>query len=323
MEEAEPLVVRAVARPVDVEDRDDQAGLVGLASDRDVAWMYSEVILGWAKTAIRPSRGMSRPTEIMFVASATSTLLRLAERRGRARPWSSATSVVLYARGQLLRLRSGSRGRRTASRSRPSRRRLPYWFRRLRHLVLDQPARPAQLAQAVEVAEHRHVRVGRIVGDRACRRSPGRAWPRPTSAPGRSCSRTRFGAAALGGDAQVQPGRLLARVTVTAKNESRRSGPGGGKIWTDAGRRAPGSARSARRTVAVEETILGPRPLRVAAQRWSIAVSYRPAIVPSGPEIRCSSSWMIRSGGGQIGIQLDPLARRRNRPESPRLACSS
>ena len=32
-------------------------------------------------------------------------------------------------------------------------------------------------------------------------------------------------------------------------------------------------------------------------QSWSMAVSYRPTSVPSGPLIRCSSSWMIRSGG--------------------------
>ena len=48
----------------------------------------------------------------------------------------------------------------------------------------------------------------------------------------------------------------------------------------------------ARRTVAVEATILGrtrcPPPCRVASA--SIAASYKPAIVPSGPEIRCNSS---------------------------------
>ena len=27
-------------------------------------------------------------------------------------------------------------------------------------------------------------------------------------------------------------------------------------------------------------------------------ISYTPATVPSGPEIRCNSSWMIKSGGG-------------------------
>jgi hypothetical protein len=40
---------------------------------RLVAWMYSEDILGCPATTIRPRRTMSRPTEIMFVASATST----------------------------------------------------------------------------------------------------------------------------------------------------------------------------------------------------------------------------------------------------------
>ena len=49
---------------------------------------------------------------------------------------------------------------------------------------------------------------------------------------------------------------------------------------------------TARRTVAVEATIFGriSWPSRLTAQSSSKAASYNPTIVPSGPEIRCSSS---------------------------------
>ena len=61
---------------------------------RLVAWMYSALVLGWPKTTISPSRVMSRPTEIMFVARATST--RSFSRNGRAsRRLASATLSVL------------------------------------------------------------------------------------------------------------------------------------------------------------------------------------------------------------------------------------
>ena len=58
-------------------------------------------------------------------------------------------------------------------------------------------------------------------------------------------------------------------------------------------RRSPWAARAARRP-----------PRRPDS---STAVSYRPTSVPSGPLIRCSSSWMIRSGGrsGPAGLRPD------------------
>ncbi len=96
VEEAEALVVRAVARAVDVEDRDDQARLVRAATHALVAWMYSEVVFGWPNTAIRPSRGMSRPTEIMFVASATSTRSGFVGTARFSASLASATLSVLY-----------------------------------------------------------------------------------------------------------------------------------------------------------------------------------------------------------------------------------
>ena len=57
------------------------------------------------------------------------------------------------------------------------------------------------------------------------------------------------------------------------------------------------------RTVAVEATIFG--RTRDVPLVWlsldcthsaSMTVSYRPTIVPSGPDIRCSSSWITSSG---------------------------
>ena len=47
--------------------------------------------------------------------------------------------------------------------------------------------------------------------------------------------------------------------------------------------------------VAVDPIILA-LPLEFL-QNSSIAISYKPIIEPSGPEIRWSSSWIIRSGG--------------------------
>ena len=91
---------------------------------------------------------------------------------------------------------------------------------------------------------------------------------------------------------------------------SRRSGPGGGKTSTPDRANSARICSSARRTVAVDATIFGRTvcPSTFASHSASIAVSYSPAIVPSGPEIRCSSSWMIRSGGGSGVGQLLPDA---------------
>ena len=67
----ERLVVRQVARPRPVVDR-DRPGPGAARPTRLVAWMYSLVLFGWPATTIAPSRGTSTPTEIMFVASSTS-----------------------------------------------------------------------------------------------------------------------------------------------------------------------------------------------------------------------------------------------------------
>lgn len=77
----------------------------------------------------------------------------------------------------------------------------------------------------------------------------------------------------------------------TANQESRASSPAGGNWETLRSNSAlPWSA--ARRMVAVEAMTFG------RSERRSTAVSYRPVSVPRGPEMRCSSSWTISSGGG-------------------------
>jgi hypothetical protein len=85
-----------------------------------------------------------------------------------------------------------------------------------------------------------------------------------------------------------------------AKKESDRSGAGGGKIAVRERSNSAWICVCARRTVAVEATSFGRIlfPSTSRQQSVSSAVSYSPAIEPSGPEIRCNWSWMIRSGGG-------------------------
>ena len=70
----EPLVVRPVARLVDIQDGHDQAGPLVVAAD---AAGRLDVLGAGLRAGRRPpsspSRMMSRPTEIMLVAMATST----------------------------------------------------------------------------------------------------------------------------------------------------------------------------------------------------------------------------------------------------------
>ena len=116
------------------------------------------------------------------------------------------------------------------------------------------------------------------------------------STPGRHGTRTRAGAS---------PQRLCRSIPGTSARRLRKTSSDRGRtnsawIWS-----------WARRTVAVEATILG-RTWRLSISRThrpSIAASYRPAIVPSGPAIRCSSSWMTRSGGGQGRRESSAAAR--------------
>ena len=55
-------------------------------------------------------------------------------------------------------------------------------------------------------------------------------------------------------------------------------------------------------TVAVDAIIFGLIPSR--SHNASIAVSYKPTSVPNGPEIKCSSSCIINSGGGSDVFML-------------------
>ena len=110
---------------------------------------------------------------------------------------------------------------------------LPVLGQSARQLILDQSPRAAQLAKAVEIAEHRHVGIGRIVEIR-----------RPSALLVEAVSRRHdgqvrlqenpFRTSPLGRHAQVEPAPGWWRPsTVIAKNESLRFGPGGGKICTD------------------------------------------------------------------------------------------
>ena len=77
------------------------------------------------------------------------------------------------------------------------------------------------------------------------------------------------------------------------------SRPGGGNTSVRRSNSAP-ICRGARRTVAVDATTFGRDRFPCASSQVasrSTADSYSPTSEPSGPAIRCSSSWMIRSGG--------------------------
>ena len=96
-----------------------------------------------------------------------------------------------------------------------------------------------------------------------------------------------------------RPGLSSETGTSREKNVSAASSTCGGKML------APRPYRlrtwsAALRTVAVEATISGFTGAPEAVRQLditSIAISNRPTVVPSAPVMRCSSSWMIRSGG--------------------------
>ena len=82
------------------------------------------------------------------------------------------------------------------------------------------------------------------------------------------------------------------------KNVSAMSSTGGGNTARSRAK-SPRTCSGARLVVAVEATIFGPVSTSPVGQPHSssTAASNSPTVVPSAPEIRCSSSWMIRSGG--------------------------
>ena len=96
-----------------------------------------------------------------------------------------------------------------------------------------------------------------------------------------------------------RPGCCCETSSSREKNVRPASSTGGGKIVTS----RPYSARTcsgAFRAVAVEATSSGragePDAVRQVVSA-SMATSNSPTVVPSAPVMRCSSSWMIRSGG--------------------------
>ena len=75
-----PFVVRSVSRLVNVEQGYNQPWpSCSSRPTRLVAWMYSALCLWLAKRDHQPSRWMSRPTQIIFVAIATIDMLRIIE----------------------------------------------------------------------------------------------------------------------------------------------------------------------------------------------------------------------------------------------------
>ncbi len=160
---AEPLVVRAVARLVDVEQRHDQPGRVVGRPTRLVAWMYSAAVFGCPSTTIRPSRGMSRPDRDHVrreraVDAVLSRRTSVPSRRRASATLSVGTREVSSTTSEKF-LRSWNSPRCFAD---PAARAVAR--DRVADLLLDDPPRAAQLAQAVEVADQRHVRVGRVLG---------------------------------------------------------------------------------------------------------------------------------------------------------------
>ena len=126
--------------------------------------------------------------------------------------------------------------------------------------------------------------------------------------------------APLGSDPEVEPGGNLGGRHGPAKKESRRSGPGGGKHLRDRPReeRLDLVLRPAHGRGRGDD--LGPhrrarRSRARTAPRWPLRTG-RPSC-PSGPEIRCSSSWITRSGGGSGASSRVPLPRLRS-PVEPR-----
>ena len=129
---------------------------------RLVAWMYSAAVFGWPCTTISPSRSdveangdhVGRKSDIDRIRSIAAedrlqALFRLRHIVGRD------------ARGQFHRLLDLTIGKWAVLGIEPpplgsvTRGAIP-------HFILDDPARAAELAQRIEVAKRRHVRIGGV-----------------------------------------------------------------------------------------------------------------------------------------------------------------
>ena len=135
-------------------------GFLGSRPTRLVAWMYSACVFGWPFTTINPSRATSKPTEIMFVASAQSTLPS----------WWNEPPKPLEREGDLVRRHprrdlqhfalQGPIAEQPFLFSEPSA--LPPSLEGVLDLLLNDAAGTSEFAEAVEVGEERHVRIGRV-----------------------------------------------------------------------------------------------------------------------------------------------------------------
>ena len=170
---AEALVVRAVARLVDVEERHHQARALVVAADAARRLDVLGVRLRLAEHDHQPEpRDVEADRDHVRGDRAVDALL-LVERRARAaaaprRPCRSDTREVSSTTSENV-LRSWK-----SPRSSPIRLRVAVALDRVLDLLLEDPPRAAELAQAVEVAEHRHVRVGRVARRSCARRRRGR-----------------------------------------------------------------------------------------------------------------------------------------------------
>ncbi len=205
VEEAEPLVVGAVARAVDVEDGDDQAGLVPLAADAggglDV--LGGHLRLGEDGHQAEPGDVQADGDHVGRQGDVHATARSVGAAEGGL---GGGDLVGAVAGGQLgghgvddaVGERRGGLGLAQASA-------LAVLAQAAGDLVLDQPAGAAQLAEAVEVAQQGHVRVGGVLG------VGGAAAGEVELLGGRhqgevGLHQDPLGAAALGGDAEVEAG---------------------------------------------------------------------------------------------------------------------
>ena len=169
----EALVVGAVARLVDVEQRHDEPGPLVVAADAARRLDVLGVRLGLAEHDHQPEpRDVETDRDHVGRDRAVHALLDLVERRLESAP-RLGHLVGRHARGQLDHLGEGLAVlKEPGLLADPLARAVA--LDRVLDLLLENPARAAQLAQAVEVAEHRHVRVGGILRRSCGRRRRGR-----------------------------------------------------------------------------------------------------------------------------------------------------
>ncbi len=159
---AEALVVRAVARLVDVEERDDEPGPLVVAADAARRLDVLGVRLRLTEHDHQPEpRDVEADRDHVRRDGAVDALLDVVEANPQPPP-RLGHLVGGHARGQLHDLREV-----LAVLEEPALFADPLaaavGLDRVLNLFLEDPPRPAQLAQAVEVAEHRHVRVGGVL----------------------------------------------------------------------------------------------------------------------------------------------------------------